>query len=242
MNIVKYYARRALNLDVSYYHPRESVPASSHLPILIGLGRLFQVRRVLEFGAGHFSTLCFLNRDIFPDLGQVHSFETDPQWKELIEAEANEDQRLIITLVEADLARAAATCDFTKFDLVFIDNGPSSESRVATIKEVIAHASDCKLVIIHDFEFSSYQQAAEGALSRFCFDVYNPYTGVLWNERQLGSGLRATFRRMNKALKQHAKTTKPDDTERWRQIIEASCTASTSRHSPMRGDLLQRQR
>jgi hypothetical protein len=229
MNILKYYVRRALNLSVAHYHPLAAVPASSHLPMLIGLGRVLQIRQVLEFGAGHFSTLCFLNRDMFPDLQRVQSFETDPEWKQRIEAQANGDHRLTITLIDPDVARVAAGCDFNSFDLVFIDNGPSREARAATIKEVVAHANDCKLVIIHDFENAIYQQAAKGALSCFCFDAFNPYTGILWNERQLGSELRSTFRQMNKAVKQHAKVTKPDDTDRWRQIVEPFAQTATTR-------------
>src|SRR3954469_12120285 len=120
MNIVKYYVRRALNLNVAYYFPREAVPASSHLPILIGLGRVFQIRQVLEFGAGHFSTLCFLNREMFPDLQRNQSFETDPEWERGVEAEANGDQRVTIALIDQDVARAVTSCDFNSFDLVFI--------------------------------------------------------------------------------------------------------------------------
>src|SRR4051812_48590531 len=91
MNLLKYYVRRALNLSVAHYHPLAAVPASSHLPILIGLARVFQLRQVLEFGSGHFSTLCFLNRDLFPDLQRVQSFETDPEWKQRVEVQANGD-------------------------------------------------------------------------------------------------------------------------------------------------------
>jgi predicted O-methyltransferase YrrM len=219
MNILKYYVRRMLGLPVHYYFERAAVPAATHLPVLIGLGTLFPVRTVLEFGAGSFSTLSFLDRSLFPSVERVVSFETDPDWKRRVEAQAGEDERLTVTLIDTNVPRAAAGCNFSTFDLVFVDNGPSERVRAETIKEVVAHIRDRELVVIHDFEYLSYQRAAKAARHRFCFDGYCPHTGVVWNDREVGSRWRATFRRMNRAFARSAKIIEPDDTDRWKHIV-----------------------
>src|SRR4051794_15044459 len=110
MNILKYHVRKLLGLPVHYYFERAAIPAATHLPILIAIGRLFPIKTVLEFGAGNFSTLTFLDRSLFPKVERVHSFETEPDWKRRIEAQAAADGRLMIELIDADVPRTAATC------------------------------------------------------------------------------------------------------------------------------------
>jgi hypothetical protein len=218
MNIVKFYVRKALGLPVHYYFKRAPVglAAGTHLPILLGLARLFLIRNILEFGSGKFSTLSFLDRRYFPEAERVHSFETDYNWKQRVEAQAAGDRRLMIELIDADVPRFAASCDYPTYDLVLVDNGPA---RAETIAEVAAHRLDWKLVVIHDFEMLPYQRAARAIRKKFCFDAYCPHTAVAWNEEKLGFSPRAIFRRMNRTLAQYAESVEAIDTERWVQII-----------------------
>jgi predicted O-methyltransferase YrrM len=219
MNALKYYVRRALGLPVHYYFKKAELAAATHLPVLVGLGRLFPVRTVLEFGAGNFSTLAFLDRGLFPAVERVLSFETDPDWKRRVEAHAGGDERLTVALIGEDVPRTAAECDFSAFDLVFVDNGPSAAIREQTIKEVVAHANEWKLVVVHDFEHLSYQRATKAARHRFCFDSYCPHTGVLWNEPRLGLRLGSSFERINSAFARYANSIEPADIARWRQVV-----------------------
>src|ERR1044071_885749 len=48
--------------------PRAHNDYATHIPILIGLARLREIRRVLEFGCGRYSTLTFLKASAFPHL------------------------------------------------------------------------------------------------------------------------------------------------------------------------------
>jgi hypothetical protein len=216
MNIVKFHVRKILGLNVAYYYPRAPVAAATHLPVLIGLARLFPIRTILEFGAGSFSTLAFLDRRLFPLIEHAHSLETNPEWKQRIESQTASDQRLTIELIDAKVQQTAAVCNYTAYDLVFVDNGPA---RAETIKEVIARRQNWGLAIIHDFEILAYQQAARAARHKFCFDAYCPHTAVFWNQRKLGFSPGAAFRRMNKAFNQHAKLIQAEDIEQWTDIV-----------------------
>jgi predicted O-methyltransferase YrrM len=69
----KYFSRRGRENDYA-----------THVPILIGLARMREIKNVLEFGCGHYSTLTFLNRAAFPHLVKLHSIENDSSWSETI--------------------------------------------------------------------------------------------------------------------------------------------------------------
>jgi hypothetical protein len=194
MNKLKFYVRKALGLTVHYYYPRAPIPAVTHLPVLMGLARLYPVRRVLEFGAGKFSTLSLLDRSLFPDIEAVHSYETSPEWLALVQEKANGDPRLSLELIGEDVQNTAARCTLSGYDLIFVDNGPN---RAATIRALVARQSEWSLMAIHDFEEPPYTQAAQGAKHCFVFTAYCPNTGVLWNN--IPSPL-SQFRKLNRAM------------------------------------------
>jgi len=225
MNIFKYYVRKTLGLPVHYYFKAAEVPASSHLPVLMTIGKIFPIKSVLEFGSGSFSTLMFLNRAIFPQLEKVISFETDPEWKQRVIDGAGGDKRLEILLVDDDVAKAASKCNFSLFDLVFIDNGPSADARAATIREVAKRCHDSNLIVIHDFENLPYQQAARELPQRFFFDSHCPYTGFLWRNGRIDRVTRSKLKRMKKQIGRHAGQIEPNEVETWTGIIEQAARA-----------------
>src|SRR5215471_20763089 len=79
--------------------PLSANPYSTHLPVLVGLSRMLCIRRVAEFGCGQFSTTAFLNREAFPQLEQLDSFENDPGWIESMRATVGNDSRLTLKSV-----------------------------------------------------------------------------------------------------------------------------------------------
>ena len=90
-----------LRRRVKYFPtPRSLNDYATHIPILIGLARLREVRSVLEFGCGHFSTLTFLNRSAFPHLESLLSIENDDSWAATIEQAAKHDPRWTLQVVE----------------------------------------------------------------------------------------------------------------------------------------------
>lgn len=224
MNIVKFYVRKMLGLPVQYYYKSDRIPAATHLPVLLAMSRLFKIEHVLEFGAGKFSTINLLNRGLFPLVKSVHSYETDPEWKSRVELLAKGDSRLTIELIAPEVQRTAAVCDYVKYDLVLVDNGPY---RPETIKEVVAHENKWKLVLVHDYENLPYQRASKAASHKYCFDAYCPHTAVLWNERKLGPGVRTKFRRMNKLLSQHVAEVEAGNVGFWADIIGKTADQTT---------------
>src|SRR5439155_25567212 len=47
---------------------RSRMDYATHLPILVGLSQSLKVKRVLELGSGMYSTLTFLDSNLFPEL------------------------------------------------------------------------------------------------------------------------------------------------------------------------------
>jgi len=221
VNRLKFHVRKLLGLPVDYYYTRASVPAATHLPAMLALGRVFPVKRVLEFGAGRFSTLTFLNRAIFPQVEQVHSLETDAEWKRMVETMAAGDPRLRLDLIDTDVGRHAAAVDYAAYDLVFIDNGPTGNEREATIREVARRHAPGNLVVVHDFEEPRYARAGRMYERRFVFDAYCPHTGLLWKGGRIERAALAELKRLNRACATHAKHLEPDDIEGWIRTVRA---------------------
>lgn len=178
---------------------RSSVPFGTHLPILIGLARIHRIRKILELGAGEFSTLTFLNSKAFPDLNALHSVEDQPEWAARVQEKADNDQRLKLEVVPSPMAAFAATADLNGIDLIFVDDSSNEAGRSQTIEALAAREPEA-VVVIHDFEVESYRRAASGFRHVFRFMSLNPNTGVAWNHERLPArrllALDAVIRRM----------------------------------------------
>src|SRR6185312_1569707 len=98
--------------------PRSNNDYATHVPILIGLARMREIRNVLEFGCGYFSTLTFLNRSAFPHVERLHTIENDVSWSETINEVAKTDERWTLQLVKGEIADCVAKLDLESFDLI----------------------------------------------------------------------------------------------------------------------------
>jgi hypothetical protein len=173
--------RRVYNIGRTFSLVRMSVvPAATHLPVLIGLARIRNVRRVLEFGCGQYSTLAFLNRTAFPDLEVLHSYENNAAWHAKIKRVAGGDPRFHLTYVERLMHKAVQSQIVRDYDLVFIDDSFNSRQRSATIRAVAAARPP--LAVVHDFETLAYRRALNGFPHIYRFDALLPNTGIAWND------------------------------------------------------------
>lgn len=120
---------------------------ASHLPVLEALSWIIPMRRVLEFGAGIYSTPFFLG---LPGCRQLVSVETDSEWRERIKKKYP-DPRLRL--------RTTRPSTLTNFDLVFIDDGDEADQREKTIRWVLGRPHPP--VVIHDSEVVRYREAIE---------------------------------------------------------------------------------
>jgi predicted O-methyltransferase YrrM len=202
-----------LRRRVKYFStPRAANDYATHIPILIGLARLREIRSVLEFGCGHYSTLTFLNRSAFPQLERLHSIENDGSWVQTIREAAKDDRRWTLQVVDGEIFESVSELDLESFDLILIDDSKTSAQRAATIRAVAAKQPQRPLIAIHDFEVGEYRDAASGFKHRHRFRAYNPETGVLAN-RSLD------LRSLNRSLKQNAKALEPDNIKAILQIL-----------------------
>ena len=188
--------------------PRAENDYATHVPILIGLARMREIRNVLEFGCGRYSTLTFLNRAAFPHLKKLHSVENDIAWGETVNEIAKHDERWSLRLVPGSIAPSVAELDLESFDLIFIDDSKTSSERVATICAVAQKQPQRPLIAIHDFEVGEYQQAATAFRQRYKFRAYTPKTGLISNTT-------IDARRLRKLLNANARKLQPDDVDAW---------------------------
>ena len=194
-----------------FSRPRALNDYATHIPVLIGLARLRNITRVLEFGCGYYSTLTFLNRAAFANLVHLQSVENDAAWAESIYAKAKGDERWALKLVQGDTAAAVSELDLEAFDLILIDDSKTSTERAATIRAVANKRPLRPWIAIHDFEVAEYRQAAARFANVHRFREFNPETGLVCNHATSSSQLKS----LNRTLKVHSKILQPDDVEGW---------------------------
>jgi hypothetical protein len=181
---------------------------ATHVPVLIGLARMREIKTVLEFGCGYYSTLTFLNRTAFPHLERLHTVENDISWSETINEVAKLDERWILQLVRGEIADCVTQLDLERFDLILIDDSKTSTQRAATIRAVAHKQPQHPWIAIHDFEVDEYKQAASGFRWRHKFKAYNPETALVSNSI-------INTRHLARLLKENSKALQPDDVNAW---------------------------
>jgi len=202
-----------LRRRVKYFSTRRALKDyATHIPILIGLARSRELRSVLEFGCGHYSTLTFLNASAFPHLERLQSVENDDTWAATIEEAAKGDPRWTLQLVNGEIADSVADLDLESFDLILIDDSQNSTQRAATIRAVARKQPQHPLIAIHDFEVEEYREAASGFKHRHRFRAYNPETGVLGNRV-------AEWKAIDRVVRSKAKVFEPDAIEKWMRVF-----------------------
>jgi len=211
VGIRNYFAPLAvpLRLCVKYFAtPRALNDYATHVPVLIGLARMREIRNVLEFGCGYYSTLTFLNRTAFPHLERLHSIENDTTWSETVNEVAKTDERWTLQLVNGEIADCVAKLDLESFDLILIDDSKTSTQRAATIRAVANKQPQRPWIAIHDFEVDEYKAAAAGFRQLHKFKAYNPETGLVSNSI-------INTRHLARLLKENSKALQPDDVNAW---------------------------
>ena len=204
-----------LRLCAKYFStPRARNDYATHVPILIGLAQLREIKSVLEFGCGYYSTLTFLNRAAYPHLERLQSVENDSSWAETIHEAAKGDERWTLKLIKRDIADSVPTLDLEAFDLVLIDDSKTSTQRSATIRAVAGKQPQRAWIVIHDFEVGEYRRAAVDFKHRHTFKAFNPETGVLSNRP-------THWKSLDRMIKAKARAIEPDQTGRWIRSLSA---------------------
>lgn len=192
--------------------PRALNDYATHIPILIGLARLREIRHVLEFGCGSYSTLTFLNRSAFPHLERLHSVENDDAWAQTIQEAAQDDPRWSLQPINREISESIAALDLESFDLILIDDSKTSTERAATIRTIARKQPQRPWIVIHDFEVDEYRRAASGFKHQHRFRAYNPETGVVANRI-------SEWKPIDRVVRSKAKVFEPDAIEKWMEVF-----------------------
>lgn len=134
-------------------------PCASHLPVLRLCATLFQIRHVIEFGLGEFSTRAFLDRLCFPHLDRLVSYEDDPVWADRAAAPLGRDPRWDVRVhahKDRELAAARFVADVSAnrtaegADLALVDNGIRGDCRRRVSDALRGGAGFAGVALLHD--------------------------------------------------------------------------------------------
>ena len=196
---------------------RNAIDYATHVPILVGLGCSLGIARILEFGAGFYSTLTFLNRSAFPDVISVSTIESELDWIAKVYGAAKDDPRLRIRHVPEPIESVLPELDLAQYDLILVDSSSEAARRAALIGALADRFTGTCLVVIHDFEIESYKQAAKGFSNRVDYSAFNPCTGVLWQAKR--DCEKKVLKNIRRIISRHAKACAPDDVESWAGVF-----------------------
>lgn len=148
---------------------------SSHLPVLREFGQRADIKRVVEWGAGPFSTPAFMDPAIFPNLVSLLSIESEPMWCIWVQSRFQQDHRL--TLLELPEFPQICLILHNPYDLAFVDGMTVQMRYNAAAKS----AYRARFVILHDAQVSHYARIIKGFKYVRIFDPGDgtPHTAIM---------------------------------------------------------------
>lgn len=166
-----------------------TVHSGSVIPVLALLSLIQRPKRILELGAGKFSTPEFVNRKLFQGVERLDSFEngTDKYKQECTRVfGVNDDTyRLVLFPYERLMPDIIRDVDLAFYDLILVDDSEDMVIRARTISYVIAHQTNQQIVLVHDLENNLYIRATAAAKHRFIFTAVRPFTAIIWKEFEM---------------------------------------------------------
>lgn len=143
---------------------------SSHLYVLKRIPKLLDIKRVIEFGCGEFSTKIFLK---YPAIQNLYSLESDTKWYHDFLKELKDERLTRILSPEDELIEIAKTLG--RVDLVFVD-GKAEHYRGPTM---LAAKEMTDLVVAHDAENKNYLPFINSFKYVWIYKKEKPYTAIL---------------------------------------------------------------
>lgn len=139
---------------------------NSHIAVLEQLeAEGVPMKRVLEFGAGQYSTAWFLER-----AERLHTVESDPDWYAWAVKTYKKRKGFELSKVRPP--------DLRRYDLVFIDDGSSAAERLHTLGWVLNRPHP--VVVLHDSNVPEYRAVLEALeLETETFKDDWPWTEVI---------------------------------------------------------------
>lgn len=122
----------------------------SHLPILKAVGKKNTINCVVEIGCGFASTSCFLNKDVYPGLTSLYSYESALVWIKRVRKK-NKDCRW--KLIHFKNMSKLKQIKYLSPDLIFIDG--TREARVYVLRKLNRLAD---IYVVHDTNIEKYEK------------------------------------------------------------------------------------
>lgn len=120
---------------------------ASHEPVLKAIAKQFKIETILEFGCGESSTFLFLNKEFFPNVKELISFESNAEWGRKIGDLIKDDRLKLFINSEAYFLEMIIGMQ-QKYDLIFVD-GATAEYRIPSL---IASIKYTDIIVAHDTE------------------------------------------------------------------------------------------
>ncbi len=153
--------------------------SSSHLAVLWAIPQLITVSNVLELGYGNLSTRMFLDKNVYPNLEKIDSYENNFTYAENV---GIKDDRLNLHVALNNMSSIVENIDLSGYNLCLVDDSTTVEERCDTIRVITNRCPDNLLIVIHDFEHHQYNNACNSMLEEGRIDAILPHTGILWHK------------------------------------------------------------
>jgi hypothetical protein len=129
--------------------------AGSHIPVLKSIAKNMRIKRVFEIGMGIFSTKTFLNKDFFPDLEELFSYENSNLWIKYMNSILNDKRWKVKSIKdENEMAKDIVLQGFA--DLIFVDG--LHKHRLFALNH-FKNLSD--IFVLHDCELDQFKGVLE---------------------------------------------------------------------------------
>lgn len=194
-------------------------PVASHIPVFIGISKIIKIHKILELGSGNYSTPLFLDKQIFPDLEFVVSYENDILWYNEIKQKFLNEDRLKLKYCDALMKDIVKDLDISEFDLIFVDDSREAKLRSQTIECISKKINNKNFLAIHDFEVKAYKEATGTELKKFKFDAIFPNTGLAWRNKEINKNY---FSKINKLIKKNSSLGIPEDIQFWNNLFKVN--------------------
>ena len=158
-----------------FYYTQQNDPYATHLNMLVAVGN--EAKTILELGAGRYSTGMFLNKELFPFVEKLVTVESDPNWADAVKVN---DPRHDMIVIPEPIETYLDTLDLESFDMIFVDNSTSGDRRCDTLRYVSEKVKK-PLVVMHDFQVSTYAEAAKSFKHIIIDNRQEPWTALGWN-------------------------------------------------------------
>jgi hypothetical protein len=160
--------------------------------------------------------MSFLDEKAFPSIRRVDSYENNQEWFDQVRQKLPSSGRINLHFVEGEMYKAVRGAKPATADMIFIDDSPSAQARVPTVREVARACGEEPVVIMHDHDLWRLRLATRNFEHRISIDAFNPQCCIMWHghpERML------KFQRVGDIIRKFAASLPLTDIRAWADVF-----------------------